>query len=68
MSEFVHLHLHTDYSLLDGACDIDKHLFHKRNTVTSDCDDTGKANPVREMSPRCQAPILANPFFRTKLA
>ncbi|MBZ5629849.1 MAG: DNA polymerase III subunit alpha [Acidobacteriia bacterium] len=24
MSEFVHLHLHTDYSLLDGACDIDK--------------------------------------------
>jgi DNA polymerase-3 subunit alpha len=24
MSQFVHLHLHTDYSLLDGACDIDK--------------------------------------------
>src|SRR5947209_845295 len=24
MSEFVHLHLHTDYSLLDGACDIEK--------------------------------------------
>ncbi len=24
MSEFVHLHLHTDYSLLDGACDIKK--------------------------------------------
>jgi DNA polymerase-3 subunit alpha len=24
MPEFVHLHLHTDYSLLDGACDIDK--------------------------------------------
>jgi DNA polymerase-3 subunit alpha len=24
MSDFVHLHLHTDYSLLDGACDIDK--------------------------------------------
>src|SRR6266850_2649090 len=23
-SDFVHLHLHTDYSLLDGACDIDK--------------------------------------------
>jgi len=23
-SEFVHLHLHTDYSLLDGACDIPK--------------------------------------------
>src|SRR5215470_18232790 len=24
MPEFVHLHLHTDYSLLDGACNIDK--------------------------------------------
>src|SRR5262249_14940941 len=24
MPEFVHLHLHTDYSLLDGACDVDK--------------------------------------------
>ncbi|MDE3178586.1 MAG: PHP domain-containing protein, partial [Acidobacteriota bacterium] len=23
-SPFVHLHLHTDYSLLDGACDIPK--------------------------------------------
>src|SRR5215475_7489171 len=23
MSEFTHLHLHTDYSLLDGACDVD---------------------------------------------
>jgi DNA polymerase-3 subunit alpha len=24
MSQFVHLHLHTDYSLLDGACDVDQ--------------------------------------------
>jgi len=24
MGEFVHLHVHTNYSLLDGACDIDK--------------------------------------------
>src|SRR5215469_3959425 len=24
MSHFVHLHLHTDYSLLDGACDVEK--------------------------------------------
>src|SRR5208337_1782426 len=24
MPEFVHLHLHTDYSMLDGACDVDK--------------------------------------------
>src|ERR1700729_1846591 len=24
MTEFTHLHLHTEYSLLDGACDITK--------------------------------------------
>ena len=24
MSEFTHLHLHTEYSLLDGACDVNK--------------------------------------------
>src|ERR1700693_1844415 len=24
MSQFVHLHLHTDYSLLDGACDVEE--------------------------------------------
>jgi DNA polymerase-3 subunit alpha len=28
MAEFTHLHLHTDYSLLDGACDVDKLLKH----------------------------------------
>jgi DNA polymerase-3 subunit alpha len=28
MSQFVHLHLHTDYSLLDGACGVDK-LVHR---------------------------------------
>ena len=27
-AEFTHLHLHTDYSLLDGACDVDKLLTH----------------------------------------
>ncbi|SDF18252.1 DNA polymerase III subunit alpha [Terriglobus roseus] len=26
--EFTHLHLHTDYSLLDGACDVDKLASH----------------------------------------
>ena len=28
MAEFTHLHLHTDYSLLDGACDVDKLAAH----------------------------------------
>ncbi len=27
-AEFTHLHLHTDYSLLDGACDVDKLIKH----------------------------------------
>ena len=28
MAEFTHLHLHTDYSLLDGACDVEKLVEH----------------------------------------
>src|ERR1700729_1250998 len=28
MAEFTHLHLHTDYSLLDGACDVEKLVAH----------------------------------------
>src|SRR5579864_7041579 len=28
MPQFVHLHLHTDYSLLDGACDVEKLVAH----------------------------------------
>jgi DNA polymerase-3 subunit alpha len=28
MSQFVHLHLHTDYSLLDGACDVEQLCEH----------------------------------------
>src|ERR1700741_1981884 len=28
MAEFTHLHMHTDYSLLDGACDVEKLVAH----------------------------------------
>lgn len=28
MNQFVHLHLHTDYSMLDGACDVEKLVEH----------------------------------------
>src|SRR5271170_3318696 len=31
MAEFTHLHLHTDYSLLDGACDVEKLVDHVSN-------------------------------------
>jgi DNA polymerase-3 subunit alpha len=30
-AEFTHLHLHTDYSLLDGACDVEKLTKHVRS-------------------------------------
>src|SRR5271156_4625092 len=30
-AEFTHLHLHTDYSLLDGACDVDKLVKHVKS-------------------------------------
>ncbi len=30
-AEFTHLHLHTDYSLLDGACDVDKLAAHVKS-------------------------------------
>ena len=31
MSQFVHLHLHTDYSMLDGACDVEKLCQHVKD-------------------------------------
>src|SRR5215467_9027600 len=33
MSQFVHLHLHTDYSMLDGACDVEK-LCHRAKELS----------------------------------
>jgi DNA polymerase III alpha subunit len=32
MAEFTHLHLHTDYSLLDGAYDVEKLVAPGRGT------------------------------------
>ncbi|MBD5584222.1 MAG: DNA polymerase III subunit alpha [Clostridia bacterium] len=38
MTEFVHLHLHTEYSLLDGACKIDNLIEHcKKNGIDTVC-------------------------------
>lgn len=38
MTDFVHLHLHTEYSLLDGACKIDNLIEHcKSNGVDTVC-------------------------------
>ncbi len=38
MTDFIHLHLHTEYSLLDGACKIDNLIEHcKRNAIDTVC-------------------------------
>lgn len=38
MTDFVHLHLHTEYSLLDGACKIDNLIDHcKKNGIDTVC-------------------------------
>ena len=38
MTDFVHLHLHTEYSLLDGACKIDNLIsFCKKNGIDTVC-------------------------------
>jgi DNA polymerase-3 subunit alpha len=42
MAEFTHLHLHTEYSLLDGACDLTKLVdrvaaLGQRSVAMTDC-------------------------------
>ena len=38
MTDFIHLHLHTEYSLLDGACKIDNLIDHcKNNGIDTVC-------------------------------
>ena len=38
MTDFVHLHLHTEYSLLDGACKIDNLIeYCKENGIDTVC-------------------------------
>lgn len=38
MTDFIHLHLHTEYSLLDGACKIDSLIEHcKANNIDTVC-------------------------------
>ncbi|NMA06372.1 MAG: PHP domain-containing protein, partial [Ruminococcaceae bacterium] len=35
--DFVHLHLHTEYSLLDGACRIERLLSHVKSIGQTAC-------------------------------
>ncbi len=43
-AEFTHLHLHTDYSLLDGACDVDKLAKHLEKIGQSSAAITDHGN------------------------
>ena len=43
-AEFTHLHLHTDYSLLDGACDVDKLMKHVDRIGQKSCAMTDHGN------------------------
>ena len=43
-AEFTHLHLHTDYSLLDGACDVDKLIRHVESIGQTACAMTDHGN------------------------
>ncbi len=43
-AEFTHLHLHTDYSLLDGACDVDKLAGHLKKIGQSAAAMTDHGN------------------------
>jgi len=69
MAEFTHLHLHTDYSLLDGACDVDKLVAHvdrigqKSVAMTArwraEKDKVGQAAQAREALERLRAELAA---------
>ena len=55
MSEFVHLHLHTEYSLLDGACRIDELL-----DQAVDAEDAG------DRGDRARQPVLVGDLSRPR--
>ncbi|MBQ4269716.1 MAG: PHP domain-containing protein, partial [Clostridia bacterium] len=44
MTDFVHLHLHTEYSLLDGAAKVDDIIDHLVYNNINACDITDHGN------------------------
>lgn len=44
MADFVHLHLHTEYSLLDGACKVDDLVDHCVKNNIKACAITDHGN------------------------
>ncbi len=72
MTDFVHLHLHTEYSLLDGACKIDNLIEHcKKNGVDTVCiTDHGNMYGTLQLAEKAVAAgikyIIGCEFYLTK--
>lgn len=56
MSDFVHLHLHTEYSLLDGACKVDSLVDHcvKNNIKAVAITDHGNMYATLHFAEKCR--------------
>src|SRR5215469_669090 len=71
-AEFTHLHLHTDYSLLDGACDVDKLAKHlekigqKSAAITDHGNIYGAVHFFDAMKKRNLKPILGCELYVCK--
>jgi DNA polymerase-3 subunit alpha len=71
-AEFTHLHLHTDYSLLDGACDVDKLAAHLSNigqtaaAMTDHGNIYGAVHFFNAMQKKNLKPILGCELYLSK--
>lgn len=72
MTDFVHLHLHTEYSLLDGACKIDNLINHcKANGIDTVCiTDHGNMYGALQLAEKAAVAglkyIIGCEFYMTK--
>jgi DNA polymerase-3 subunit alpha len=73
-AEFTHLHLHSDYSLLDGACDVDKLAAHvskigqKAAAITDHGNIYGAVHFFNAMQKKDLKPILGCELYLSKTA
>src|ERR1700739_225423 len=72
MSQFVHLHLHTDYSMLDGACDVEKlvdrgkQLGMPAGAMTDQCNIFGAVHFVNAAKAAGVKPIVGCELYVCK--
>ena len=72
MSDFVHLHLHTEYSLLDGACKVDALVDHcaANNIKAVAITDHGNMYATLHFAERCKKkgvqPIIGCELYMTQ--